>query len=283
MFSFSSILLFRSFEVRFTFSASNKFTSWKSVTYAILRVTVLNISASPGIVTITIGSRVEVSTGCPRAGVLWVSKWRRGTECSLCYGYLSCSSPLILWVLFWATFTHSWRVFPHKIVHGNSTTTFSVSIWHIRAVATEVNVFPRPISSSTSGPGISESQTHLLTMNHTAQTGCARNLVPGRCGIESMLPGTRSSIISRISQGFWTPTASWRHSRSNLSLIELRIVTDTELVLSRSRTSSPSASSCTAHSPELVVFAFTMIGFSFSDVCWTDWLIPQQSWNPSWC
>jgi len=83
-----------------------------------------------------------------------------------------------------AKITHSSRVFPHKMDSGNPITTFSVTNLQSIAAATEVKVFPRPISSATSAPGISASQTHLLTMNQMVHTWCARNLVPGRPGIE---------------------------------------------------------------------------------------------------
>ena len=53
---------------------------------------------------------------------------------------------------------------------GNPITTFSVTDLQSIAAATEVKVFPRPMSSATCAPGISVSQTHLLTMNHMAQT-----------------------------------------------------------------------------------------------------------------
>ena len=79
-------------------------------------------------------------------------------------------------------------VFPHKIDSGNPITTFPVSSLHIIAAATEVTVFPRPISSSTSAPAISASQTPIHTMNEMAQIWCARNLVPGlelnTCGLK---------------------------------------------------------------------------------------------------
>jgi len=51
-----SILVLRSSWVRFGFSICNKFTSQNSVPYVILLMTLLNVSATQGIVTTTFGS-----------------------------------------------------------------------------------------------------------------------------------------------------------------------------------------------------------------------------------
>src|SRR5882757_5935385 len=131
---------------------------------------------------------------------------------------------------FCAKITHSSRVFPHKIDSGDTITTFSVTNLQSIAAATEVKVFPRPILSATTAPGISASQTHLLTMNQMAHTWCARNLVPGKPGIEYLWPGTRSSVDWRIEWAFSSLTASSRHSSSNWLLIVLRTVLKMELV-----------------------------------------------------
>jgi hypothetical protein len=76
---------------------------------------------------------------------------------------------------------------------GNHITTFSVTNLQSIAAATKVRVIQRFISSATSAPGISASQTHPLTMNQTAHTEFPRNLVPGRPGIEYLWPGTWSA------------------------------------------------------------------------------------------
>jgi len=167
----------------------------------------------------------------------------RGTEFSLSKGYHSQSSPIIPASSFCAIFTHSWRVFPHNTDSGNPITTFSVSNLHIIATATEVNVLLRPISSATSTPRMSKSQTHLLTMNLIAQSWCARTLVPGKPGIEYMLPGTRSAIDGWIRQAFRLSTASSRHSCSNLLLIVFTTVFITDRLLTGLRTSK-SSSTC---------------------------------------
>jgi len=53
---------------------------------------------------------------------------------------------------------------------GNPITTCLVTNLQIIAAATEEKVFPRRISSITSAPGLSVSQTDLLTMNQIAHT-----------------------------------------------------------------------------------------------------------------
>jgi len=67
---------------------------------------------------------------------------------------------------------------------GNPITTFLVTNMQSIAAAMEVKVFPWPISSATSTPGISASQTYLRMMNEMAQTCCSPSLVPDRPGIE---------------------------------------------------------------------------------------------------
>jgi len=121
--------------------------------------------------------------------------------------------------VFCAISTHMLGVFPHKIDKGNPITTFSVSSLHIISAATEVKVLPRPILSATSAPCKSESQTHLLTMIHTAQTWCTRKFFPGRPGMEYLWPGTQSLVDRRIGWPFSRLTASARQSLSN-SLFE---------------------------------------------------------------
>jgi hypothetical protein len=179
--------------VRFACSACNKLTSLKSVQYVISLMTNLKVSATMSIVTTRIGSRVEISAGCPWGGVVWISNRRQGTEFNLWGRYHTHSSPTMPGKPLCAKITHSSRVFPHKMFSSNPITTFSVTNLQSIAAATEVKVFPRPISSATSALGISASQTHLLPMNQMAQTSRTKNLVPGRPGIEYLRPGTRSS------------------------------------------------------------------------------------------
>jgi len=154
----SSILMFRSLRLRFAFSACNKLTSLKSVPCVISSITLLKVSATPGIVTTRIGSRAEISAGCPWGDVDWISNRQRGTEFNLWSRYHSRSSPTMPGKSLRAKSTHSSRVFLHKMDSGNPITTFSVTNLQSIAAATEVKVFPRPISSATSAPGISASQ-----------------------------------------------------------------------------------------------------------------------------
>jgi len=142
-----------------------------------------------------------------------------------------------------AKITHSSRVFPHKLTSGNSITTFSVTNLQSIAAASEVEVFPRPISSATSGPGIIASQTHLLILNQMAESWCARNLVTGRPGIDYLWPGIWSSVDWQIGLAFSSLTASSRHSCSMSLLSLLRKVLKTELVSSESRAFPPSGCS----------------------------------------
>jgi hypothetical protein len=140
--------------------------------------------------------------------------------------------------------------FPHEMDSGKPITTCSVSSLQLIAAATELKVCTRPISSATSAPAISASYTHVLMINQMAETGCGRNFVPGRPGIEYMWPGTRSSVDWRIGWTFSSLTASSKHSCSNSLLIVLRTVLNPELALSGSRTSSPSSTcsrTCVGH------------------------------------
>jgi len=238
-FSGSSILVFRSFWGRLAFSGCNKLISLKSDPCVISSMTLLKVSATPGIVTTRIGSRAEISAGSLWGGVDWISNRRQGTEFNHWSGYHSHSSLTMPGKSLCAKITHSATVFSHKIDSGNLITTFSVTNLQGMAAATEVKVFSRPLSSATSAPGISASQTHLLKMNQMAQTWCTKNFVQGRPGIESLQPGTRSSVDWRIGCAFSSLTASPRHSCSDPLLIVLRTVFSTELALSGSRTSSP--------------------------------------------
>jgi len=223
-FSGSSILVFRSRWVRFAFSGCNKLMSLKSVPYVISLMTLMNISTTLGVVTTKNGSKADVCAECPCGGVDWIFNRRRGTEFCLRNGYHFRLSPTIPGKLFCTRLTHSLNVFPHKMDCDNPITTCSVTNLQSIAAATEVKVIPRPISSATSVPDISVSQTHPLTMNHMAQSWCSRKLVPGRPGIEYLWPGTQSSVDWRIGWEFSSLTASSRHSCSNSWLIVLRIV-----------------------------------------------------------
>jgi len=186
----SSRLVFRSVWVRFAFSACNKLMCLKSVANVIWSMTLVKFSVTPSIVTSRIGCRVDVSAGCPCSGVFWITMRWRGTELCLSSGHHSCSSPILPGKSLFTIFTQSARVFPYKIDSSIPSMPFSVSSLQIIAAATEVKVIPSPISAATSAPGISASQTHLLTMNQIAQTWCARNFVLGRlelntCGLEN--------------------------------------------------------------------------------------------------
>ena len=207
-FSGSSLLVFRCSWVRFAFSVCNKLTNLKLVTCVFSVMTLLKVSATEGIVTTNICSRAEISAGSPWGGVDWISTRRRGTEFNLWSGYPSRSSPTMPGKSLCANITHSSRVFPHETDSGNPITTYSVTNLQSIAAATEVKVFPRPISSPTSAPGISDSQTHLLRINQMAQTWCAKNSVPGRPEIEYLQPGTHSSVDWRIECAFSSLTAS---------------------------------------------------------------------------
>jgi len=160
----------RSLWAGFAFSACTTLTRLNSVPRVISSITVLKVSATPGIVTTRIGSRAEISAGCPWGGVHWISNRQQGTEFNLWSRYHSCSSPTMPGKLLCAKITHSSRVFPHTMDSGNPISTFSVTNLKSPAAATEEKVFPRAISSASSAPGRSASQTHLLTMNQMSQT-----------------------------------------------------------------------------------------------------------------
>jgi len=243
----------------------------------------LNFSATPGIVTTRIGSKADDSAGWPCCAGDWISERQQDTEFCLRNGYQSHLSTIISGKTFCARWTHSSRVFPHKIDSGNPITTFSVSNLHIIAAATEVKVFPRPISSATSAPGISLSQTHLLTRNHMAQTWCTRNFVLARPGIEYLWPATRSSMDWWIGWAFSSLTATSRHSCTKSLFIVKKTVFSIELVFSGSRSTSPSTCSWTSLAPVSVFFSSSMISFSCSEVSWADGLIHRCSWNLSRC
>jgi len=280
----SSIRVFRSPWVRFGFLACSKLISLNSVPFVILLISPLKKSATPHIFTTRIGSRAEISAGSPWGGVDWISNRRWGTQFNLLSRYHSRSSPTMPGKSLCANITYSSRIFPHTMDCGNPIMTFSVTTLQSIAASTEVIVFPEPISSATSAPGISSSQTHLLTMNQMALTWCANNSVPGRPGIEYLQPGTPSSVDWRWGCAFSTITASSRHSCLNSLLIVLRIVFCTELVFSGSRTSSPfSTWSWTSLALVSVFFASSMTSFSFSDVSWADKLIFRCSRNSSQC
>ena len=91
-FSGSSMHMFISSGVRLAYSGCKKLTSLKSVPCVISSMTVLKVSATPGIVTTKIGSWVDISAGCQCDRVVCISKWRRGTEFGLWSWYHSHSS-----------------------------------------------------------------------------------------------------------------------------------------------------------------------------------------------
>jgi len=219
----------------------------------------------------------------PCSGNLWICNRRRGTELCLRSGYHSCSSLIIPEKMVCTIFTQSARVFPDRIASSNPITTFSVSRLQTIAAATELKVFPSPVSSATSDAGISATQTHLLTMNQIAQTWCTTNIVPVRPGMTYLWPGTLSSIDWRIGWAFRSLTASSQHLCSNSALILWRTVLNTELVLSGLRTSLPSTYSWTSRAPWLVIFSSSIIAFSCLKVSLADGLILRRSWNSPRC
>ena len=169
-FSDSSIMEFRSSWVRFVYSVCNKLMSFKSVPCVNHSMTVLNMSATSGIVTTMISSSADTCAGCLFGGVDWISNTRQGTKFNFWSRYHSRPSPTMPGKLLCAKITHSSRVSPHQMDSGNPVTTFSVTNLQSMATATKVKVCPRPISSTTSASGILASETHLLTMNRMAQT-----------------------------------------------------------------------------------------------------------------
>jgi len=270
--------------VRFVFLMCNKLTSLKLVPCVILSMTLLKLSATSGILTTRIGSRAAISAGCSWSGVHWISNGWRGTEFDLWCRYHSCTSPTMLGKSLCTKITYSSRVFPHNMDSGNPITTFSVTNLQSIATATKVNGVPRPISSATTAPGISASETHLLTMNQMTKTWCARKWVIGRPGIEYLPPGTRSAVDWRIGCAFSSLTASSRHSCSNSLLIVLRSGFSPELVFSGLRISSLFSTCCWTSLALLSVFiSSSMISFSYPNVSWTDKLIFWRSWNSSQC
>jgi len=245
-------------------------------------MTVENVSATMGIVSTRIGSKAEVCAGCPWGGVVWMSKCQQGTEFSLCNGYHWCSAHIILGYLFCTILTYSSWLFPHQIDSGNPITTFAVSNLHIICTATEVKVLARRISSATGTSGISQSQTHLLTMNNIVQPRYTRSLVLGRQGSECFMPETRSTLDCQMSRAFSSVPISSRHSCGNSWLGVLRTVFNTELLLSGLMTSSPS-STCSWISLAALfdIFVSWIIFFSYCDVSWVDVLILWCTWNSS--
>jgi len=122
LFSASLILVLRSLWGRFAFSVCNMLMSLKLVPDVIYSITLLNVSATSGIVITRIGSNADVHAGCPCGGVDWISERWWGTEFCVRNGYHSCSSPMIFRKSFCAIFTHSSMVFPNTIDRGNPIT-----------------------------------------------------------------------------------------------------------------------------------------------------------------
>jgi len=276
--------MFRSSLIRFAVSPCYKLWSLNLAPCVIWSMTVLMVSATPGIVTTRISWRAETNAGYPRCGVVWITNRRQASEINPWSGYHSLSSPTMPGKSLCTTITHFSRVFPHEIDSGNPITTFPVTNLQSIATATKVKVFPRPISSAPSAPGIPVSQILLLKLNQMAQTWWSRILVPGRPGIEYLWPGTWSSVDWRIGWAFSSLTASSRHLCSNFVLIVQRTIFNTELVFAGLRTSSPSCTcSWTSLAPLSMFLSSWMISFSFSNVSWADGLIFRCSWKSSWC
>jgi len=228
---------------------------------------------------IRIGSRADTTAGWPWGGVACFSNMWPDTRFNICIGYHSRFSLTMPVMSLCGKITHSWRVFPHKMDSGNPITTFSVTNLQSIATTTEVKVFPRPMSSAIRTPGISASQTHILTICHMTQTWFARNLDPDRPGIEYLWPATQSSIDWPIWWAFSSLTAFARHSCSDSSLILLITVFNTVYTFAGSRTSSPSStSSWTSFAPLSVFLSFSMNSFSCSNVSWADGIIFWRSW-----
>jgi len=145
-------------------------------------------------------------------------------------------------------------------------------------------IVPRPILSATSTPGISESQTHLLTLNYIVQTWSTRNIVPGRPGTENLWHGKWLSVDWWIGWAFSSLMAASRNSCSNSLLIVLNTVFNTELIFSESRTSSSSSTRISTSLALLSVFFWSsIISFICSNVSWADGIIFRCSWNSSLC
>jgi len=192
-------------------------------------MTLFNVSVTDAIVMTTIGSRAEASSVNSTVRVVWMSKWWRGIEFSLSNGYHSHSSLIITEWKFGVLFTHSPRVFHHMIDSANSAMTISSRDWNIIVMVSQVTIFLMPISSATSTPVISKSQTYHFMMNHIAHTWCARNQLPSRPGIEYLFPATQSSCDWWIGWLFTSRTTASRHAGSNSWQISLYTVLNTEL------------------------------------------------------
>jgi len=183
----------------------------RSVPYVLLLMTLSTVSTTAGIETTMIESIAEVSAGCPKCGVILIPTRLWGIKCYLSNGYPSRSSLIMPGFSFCTIFTISSTVFRHTIDSSKSKISFLVSNLHIIATDIEVQVLSQPISSATSAPVISKSQTHLPTINHIVHTWCTKYLVPGRPGIEYLLPGTGSDFNCRIGRAFSSLIASTRH------------------------------------------------------------------------
>jgi len=179
----------------------------------------------------------------------------------------------MLRLLVWDVSAHLLSVFLHPIDTGNTTITFSVSNLHITAAATKVNVFLRPISFATSTPGITESHTHLLTMNLTVQIWCGRNLIRGRLAIEYFVPGTQTFIDSWIRHAFSNLTTLWSYSCSNLYSILKRSFPNTNLLRHGSSTSLWFTRSWTFLERCFVIYSSPIISFCCPNWSWANGLI----------
>jgi len=116
------------------------------------------------------------------------------------------------------------RLFPHSIACRKPITTFSVSNLQIIPTSPEVKVFQKPFQSTTCTPGISETQTHLITNIHTTHIWCTGHLIPVSNWMQWLLPESQSAFDCWINWPFSRPTTSSTHSCSNGLWILLRIV-----------------------------------------------------------
>ena len=111
IFQFCSISVFRTSWVIFASSVCTMVKSLELVPYLISSMTLFKVSATLGIVTSRIGSKADISAGCPCSGVDMISEWRRGRVVDLHNTYHSRSWPILLGKLFCAILTYSSRVF----------------------------------------------------------------------------------------------------------------------------------------------------------------------------
>jgi len=137
-----------------------------------------------------IDSMATVYIGHGRGDVVQISNMRQGSAFVLCKLYQKQSVLLNSKYSLSARFIHLARVFTQQIDSNYPTTTLSVCNMHMISTATEETILPAQVTSATSIHGIPESQIHLLTITHTAQYSCARNLIPWYFGFNPFVSDT---------------------------------------------------------------------------------------------